>query len=258
MKKILVIEDDQSLKELLIDILENEGYQVFYAHNGKSGIQLAKEIIPDLIICDIMMPGIDGYSVKTSLSDDMSTALIPFIYLSALAEKKDIRHGMELGADDYITKPFKIDEITNAVKTRFKKQELLAETRNKNSIARDEKNELQKISDTGHVIVEVNKQPRLIKVNSISCITAFSEYTYVYLGESEKIIIRRLLKKWEEILPESIFIRIHRSTIINLNHIVKVEKWFNNSFAIFINGFQESFIVSRRYSVQLKNRLHYK
>ncbi len=258
MKKILVIEDDQSLKELLIDILENEGYQVFYAHNGKSGIQLAKEIIPDLIICDIMMPGIDGYKVKSSLSEDISTTLIPFIYLSALAEKKDIRMGMELGADDYITKPFKIDEITSAVKARFKKQELYTELKNKNNVAQEEKTELHKIPDTGHVIVEVNKQPRIIQVSSISCITAFSEYTYVYLGGSEKIIIRRLLKKWEEILPESIFIRIHRSTIINLNHIVKVEKWFNNSFAIFIKGFQEPFIVSRRYSVYLKTRLHYK
>jgi len=205
-----------------------------------------------------MMPGIDGYKVKTSLSEDISTALIPFIYLSALAEKKDVRRGMELGADDYITKPFKIDEITNAVKTRFKKQELFTEARNQNVVLQEEKTELQKISDNGHVIVEVNKQPRIIQVNNISCITAFSEYTYVYLGDNEKLIIRRLLKKWEEILPESIFIRIHRSTIININHIVKVEKWFNNSFAIFIKGFQEPFIVSRRYSIHLKNRLHYK
>ena len=257
MKKILVIEDDQSLQELLIDILENEGYQVFYARNGKSGIQLAKEINPDLIICDIMMPGIDGYGVKSSLLDDISTALIPFIYLSALVEKKDIRQGMELGADDYLTKPFKIDEIINAVKIRFKKQDLLTEASNKSNFSQ-EKPELQKVPDSGHVIVEVNKQPKLIQVNSISCITAFSEYTYVYFGGNEKIIIRRLLKKWEEILPESIFIRIHRSTIINLNYIVKVEKWFNNSFAIFIKGFQEPFVVSRRYSSHLKAKLHYK
>ncbi len=228
------------------------------AHNGKSGIQLAKEITPDLIICDIMMPGIDGYGVKSSLSEDVSTALIPFIFLSALTEKKDIRQGMELGADDYLTKPFKIDEVINAVKIRFKRQELFAEALNKNTFSAEEKEGLKKVPIDGHVIVEVNKQPKLIQVNSISCITAFSEYTYVYLGSIEKIIIRRLLKKWEEILPENIFIRIHRSTIINLNHIIKVEKWFNNSFAIFIKGFQEPFIVSRRYSSLLKTKLHYK
>ena len=258
MKKILVIEDDQSIQELLLDILENEGYNVFRAHNGKSGIQLAREILPDLIVCDIMMPGVDGFGVKSALSEDISTALIPFIYLSALVEKKNIRRGMELGADDYLTKPFRIDEIINAVKIRLKKQELIAEVRNKNNFAEDRNSNLQKLPDTGHVIVEVNKQPKLIQVNSIYCITALSEYTYIYLSSNERIIIRRLLKKWEEILPDSIFIRIHRSTMININHIAKVEKWFNNSFAIFIKGFQDPFIVSRRYTSHLKMRLHYK
>ena len=70
MKKILVIEDDQAIQQLIIDVLENEGFKVFYAFEGKSGIQLAKEILPDLIICDIMMPGIDGYSVKSQLAED--------------------------------------------------------------------------------------------------------------------------------------------------------------------------------------------
>ncbi len=145
---------------------------------------------------------------------------------------------MELGADDYLTKPFKIDEVINAVKIRFKKQELLAGLTHKNVVYEEENSDLQKVPDNGHVIVEVNKRPKLIQINSISCITAFSEYTYVYLGSSEKIIIRRLLKKWEEILPGNIFIRIRRSTIINLNHILKVEKWFNNSFAIYIRDFK--------------------
>ena len=258
MKKILVIEDDQALQLVLIDILENEGYKVFFTSSGKSGIQLAKEILPDLIICDIMMPGIDGYMVKSALAEESSTALIPFIFLSALVEKENIRQGMELGADDYITKPFKIDEIVNAVKIRFKKQKLLEGTAEKSNGNEKEKKETLKVTDNGHVIIEVKNQPKLIHINKIYCITAFSEYTYVYLGSTEKIIVRRLLKKWEEILPENIFLRIHRSTIINLNHIEKVEKWFNNSFAIFIKDFQEPFMVSRRYSSYLKTKLHYK
>ena len=257
MKKILVIEDDHALQAVLSDILENEGYKVFFAPNGKAGIQLAKEILPDLIICDIMMPGMDGYSVKSSLSEDMSTALIPFIFLSALVEKKNIRQGMELGADDYLTKPFKIDEVVNAVKIRFKKQELLKESTERTDNEKEKLN-AAKINDNGHVIIEVKNQPKLIHINKISCITAFSEYTYVYIGGNEKIIVRRLLKKWEEILPESIFLRIHRSTIINLNQVEKVEKWFNNSFAIFIKDFPEPFVVSRRYSTNLKAKLHYK
>ena len=139
-----------------------------------------------------MMLGMDGYSVKSSLSEDNATALIPFIFLSALVEKKNIRQGMELGADDYLTKPFKIDEIVNAVKIRFKKQELLKWTNNNNE---KEKLNTEKVNDNGHVIIEVKNQPKLIHINKISCITAFSEYTYVYIGGSEKIIVRRLLKK---------------------------------------------------------------
>jgi len=205
-----------------------------------------------------MMPVMDGYSVKSSLSEDSSTVLIPFIFLSALVEKKNIRQGMELGADDYLTKPFKIDEVVNAVKIRFKKQELLKGKNKKNNGNEKEKLDTTKVNDNGHVIIEVKNQPKLIHINKISCITAFSEYTYVYIAGSEKIIVRRLLKKWEEILPENIFLRIHRSTIINLNYVEKVEKWFNNSFAIFIKDFLEPFVFSRRYSSNLKAKLHYK
>jgi DNA-binding response OmpR family regulator len=256
MKKILVVEDDQALQQLISDVLENESYKVFSALNGKAGIELAKEILPDLIICDIMMPGVDGYQVKSILSDDPSTVLIPFIYLSALVDKKNIRQGMELGADDYITKPFKIDELVNAVKVRFKKQELLEEMKQKEK-SQDERNSPEKIDEEGLVILEVNGEPRLVKVRNISCITAYSEYSYVF-NNNEKIMVRRLLKNWEEILPEKIFFRIHRSTIINLNYIDKVEKWFNNSFAVFLKNFNEPFIVSRRYSTHLKSKLHYK
>ncbi len=262
MKKILVIEDDKAIQQLIIDVLENEGYKVFYAFEGKSGIQLAKEILPDLIICDIMMPGIDGYSVKSQLAEDTTTTLIPFIFLSALAGKQNIRQGMELGADDYLTKPFRIDELVNTIKARLKKRELIEEAAKnsnnpKSNISKEDKKETEKIDEDGHVILEVNGEPKLVKIKNISCITAYNEYTYVF-NNNEKILVRRLLKKWEEILPENIFIRIHRSTIINLNHIDKVEKWFNNSFSILIKGFHEPFIVSRRYSSYLKTKFHYK
>ncbi len=261
MKKILVIEDDRAIQQLIIDVLENEGYKVFYAFEGKSGIQLAKEILPDLIICDIMMPGIDGYSVKSQLAEDNTTTLIPFIFLSALAGKQNVRQGMELGADDYLTKPFRIDELVNTAKARLKKRELIEEAAKNNNnlksnISKDKK-ETEKVDEDGHVILDVNGEPKLVKIKNISCITAYNEYTYVF-NNNEKILVRRLLKKWEEILPENIFIRIHRSTIINLNHIDKVEKWFNNSFSIFIKGFHDPFIVSRRYSSYLKTKFHYK
>ena len=123
MKKILLIEDDTVMRENTAEILELDGHQVTTAPNGKDGCTLAKKILPDLIICDIMMPELDGYGVLHVLSKDPKTSGIPFIFLSAKAEKSDMRKGMELGADDYLTKPFEDTELLKAIEVRFKKLE---------------------------------------------------------------------------------------------------------------------------------------
>lgn len=121
MKKILLIEDDEMMRENTAEILELAQFNVTTAADGKIGSKLAKEIIPDLIVSDIMMPGLDGYGVLHILSKDPKTANIPFIFLTAKAEKSEWRKGMELGADDYITKPFDDTELLNAIEIRLKK-----------------------------------------------------------------------------------------------------------------------------------------
>lgn len=125
MNKILLIEDDKVMRENTAEILELASFTVTTAENGKKGVQLAKELRPDLIICDIMMPELDGYGVLHVLSKDPATASIPFIFLTAKAEKSEMRKGMELGADDYLTKPFEDTELLNAVESRLKKSALL-------------------------------------------------------------------------------------------------------------------------------------
>lgn len=125
MKKILLIEDDKVMRENTAEILELSHYDVTTAPNGKKGSLIAKEIRPDLIICDIMMPELDGHGVLHVLSKDPATASIPFIFLTAKAEKSEMRKGMELGADDYLTKPFEDTELLNAIEARLKKVEVL-------------------------------------------------------------------------------------------------------------------------------------
>lgn len=125
MKKILLIEDNREVRENTQEILELANYQVTPAANGKEGVEAALKESPDLIICDIMMPVLDGYGVLHLLSKNDKTASIPFIFMSAKSEKKDIRKGIEMGADDYITKPFDDIELLNAIETRLKKVELL-------------------------------------------------------------------------------------------------------------------------------------
>ena len=123
MKKILLIEDNQDLRENIEEILELSGYEVISAENGKIGVKAAHDFLPDLIICDIMMPELDGFGVLRILSQSQMTSHIPFIFLTAKAEKEDFRKGMNLGADDYITKPFDDVELLNAIDIRIKKHE---------------------------------------------------------------------------------------------------------------------------------------
>lgn len=125
MKTVLIIEDDTALRENTAELLELANYEVLTAPNGSVGIAIAKEKHPDIIICDIMMPEVDGYGVLQELSIHSETSLIPFIFLSAKTEHKEIRKGMELGADDYLTKPFEEEELINAIESRIAKSTIL-------------------------------------------------------------------------------------------------------------------------------------
>lgn len=121
MKKILVVEDAQALRRDIVEMLGYEGYDVQGAENGLVGVDCARAYHPDLIICDIMMPGLDGFGVLDELRKDPVTSTIPFIFLTARTERGDVRHGMEMGADDYLTKPFTAAELLKTVNTRLEK-----------------------------------------------------------------------------------------------------------------------------------------
>ncbi len=125
MNTILIIEDEEQIRENIEEILQISDFKTLIAPNGKIGLEIAKTKLPDLIICDIMMPDLDGYSVLTSLRKNEATANIPVIFVTAKAERSDFRHGMEIGADDYLTKPFTTEELLKAIATRLHKQSLL-------------------------------------------------------------------------------------------------------------------------------------
>lgn len=125
MKKILLIEDNPEVRENTYEILSLANYDVVAAENGKTGVELAQKEKPDLIICDIMMPELDGYGVLHILSKNEQTAGIPFIFLTAKTEKTDIRKGMNLGADDYLTKPFDDTDLLNAIEARLRKNAMI-------------------------------------------------------------------------------------------------------------------------------------
>jgi PAS domain S-box-containing protein len=122
-KKILIIEDDSTLRENTADFLNEKGYQVTTAVDGITGVQSVIQQIPDMILCDISMPGMNGLELFNTIQQIKTTSSIPFIFITAKVEREDIRAGMQLGADDYITKPFDLNELLQTIRVRFEKQE---------------------------------------------------------------------------------------------------------------------------------------
>src|SRR5256885_9489149 len=127
MNKILIIDDEEWLREMVNLALSQKGYEVVEAANGSMGIELARKELPDLILCDVNMDKVNGYATLSSLRDQPATASIPFILMTGLADNAGMRQGMELGADDYLPKPFTIEALYAAVEARLKKTQTLRE-----------------------------------------------------------------------------------------------------------------------------------
>jgi DNA-binding NarL/FixJ family response regulator len=127
MKRILVIEDEPQTRENLVTILEMEGYQTLTASDGRAGLETARRELPDLVLCDVMMPEMDGYAVLEALRAHPETVSVPFIFLTAKGDRKDLRAGMNLGADDYLSKPATTAELLSAIGTRLQRHQENAE-----------------------------------------------------------------------------------------------------------------------------------
>jgi DNA-binding response OmpR family regulator len=125
MTKILIIEDEEAVRDNLVELLSLEGFEVKAVANGQLGVEIIQEYLPDLVICDIMMPKLDGYGVLAALRERPVTAVIPFIFLTAKATKDNFRQGMGMGADDYVTKPFTTDELLAAIQMRLAKKNII-------------------------------------------------------------------------------------------------------------------------------------
>ncbi len=158
MKKILVIEDELTVRSNILEILEFEQFDAVSAENGLIGALWAQEYSPDLVICDVMMPEINGYEVLSALRQNPMTATIPFIFLTAMVDYSDRRRGMELGADDYLTKPFTTDELLAAISTRFAKHQVVMQQyndeRQKNEALKQEVQQLQHHVDTNNKLLK--------------------------------------------------------------------------------------------------------
>jgi CRP-like cAMP-binding protein/CheY-like chemotaxis protein len=195
---ILVIEDNKEMAENIADILRLGKYSVLTAHNGKIGVEVAHQQRPDLVLCDIMMPELDGYGVLHLLSQDPDTSNIPFIFLTAKADKSDFRAGMNLGADDYITKPFDGFDLLKVVEMRLKKSSRLKNSYD-NSLEgvnlffnhAKEMKEFQKLSEKRHVRHTKKREFLFMEgqtLNDVYFINSGKVKTYKSSGDGKELI----------------------------------------------------------------------
>lgn len=195
-KTVLLIEDDQTLLENTRDLLELSNFKVITAPNGKIGVNLAREKLPDIIISDIMMPELNGYQVFEALKEDPVTRKIPFIFMSVKRDLVDIRKGMNLGADDYITKPFKEEDLISSIESRLAKRQALKE-KNGKKVLRNEKiistlEELRSYFRNYGEFLEVEKNEEIYREGRHA--------SYIYLVEEGLIKIFRLDEYGKELI----------------------------------------------------------
>lgn len=247
---ILIIEDQADIAGNIMDILEMNGFRVTIAYDGFEGIKAAKEILPDLILCDIMMPGLSGFDVLKQLKGCKETALIPFIFLTASSNYRDMREGMELGADDYLLKPFSATDLVNAVKSRIRK--VTAYKENIAKVILQSKD--GKASIDGNILLRVNNKSILIETASILYISAERQYSKVIFKKAKDVVLRKSLNKWEEILPDDHFIRIHRNVIINISEIEHFKKPRPGLVKVKLLNTDIEFNVSRFYQKRINER----
>lgn len=237
MKKILIIEDTAILREQISYILQMEGYDVKTACNGYEGIEFAKSYQPDLILCDIVMPGISGYEVLKALKPVDNQSIYPFIFITALSERKNYREGMELGAHDYLIKPFTIDELKNAITTQLRKanslevfitQQINLIENNFNSRLTELKNEVEKqqnmISDfktsRDNVLEELNQKQAQLMHEALRTIEV-------------NTTLQEIAKRLSEELRKKNLNSVHRETLVELRNNIRKKSALLNNWTIF-------------------------
>ncbi len=225
MERILIIEDDKNIRDTLKDILELSGYHVLTTNNGREGYHSIIENRPDLVLCDVSMPEMDGFELLGAINQRLKDEIIPpFLFLTAKVEKQDIRHGMSLGADDYILKPFDCEEVLKIIRLRLdtrKKLLNLGETITKEVF--DSFNKLALPCSDGLMLVSFDK---IIKCQ------ADRAYCSFFLLDGTKILVSKPMSAFENILINKQFLKVHKSTIINAKFIDKYIRGKNGSLLL--------------------------
>lgn len=251
-KRIVLIEDNGEIAQNVSLLLRDSGYEVYSYHLGAEGLKSIIEHKPEIILCDIMLPDISGYKIFNEVKKLNKQKPPIFIFITAKTQRDDLRKGMELGADDYLTKPFTFNELMNSIKVQIKKRERI-----ENISVND--NHVVNKKETGDVLyyddyffIDDKKNPGFYLLSDVVSIKSLKDYTRISLKDEKKFILRKPLSYWEKILPPEKFVRIHRQTIVNINYVEKVENISSNRYRLFMKANNETYEVSQRFRRKIK------
>jgi two-component system LytT family response regulator len=235
MKLTAIIVDDERLARRELGSLLTEFGEIAVtgeAENLAGAVNLIETQKPDVVFLDIQLGNENGFDLLRQVEKDFK-----LIFVTAFDEFA-IR-AFEINALDYLLKPVNPDRLAKTIERLF-------ETEEKPEAV------WRKLEYEDRLFIESGERSRFLKVSSIKCISADGDYTHVFTDDGKKYLVAKPLKEWEDRLPEKYFVRIHRSTVINLEFIEKVETWFGRSFQIHLREMREPLTVSRRYAAQLK------
>lgn len=255
MSKILLIDDDAGFRDVVNKALRTQGFELVNATDGAEGVARARETLPDLIVCDLNMPGMNGYGVLSEIQNDPKLADIPFIFLTGESAPTDIRRGMNLGADDYLTKPVDLADLLSAVKVRLRRRQAQRERQDKQLASRKADAVVSPTLNDSFLLKTLTDR-RVVKYAEIRRIIAYGEYSWVYWGTDKKgALIRKSLKQWLAELPADRFIRVHRGAIVNLSQLDRLEKTSQGRVQIHLRDTSEPILVSLRLAPVLNRKL---
>ncbi|GJQ64213.1 MAG: hypothetical protein SCALA702_32660 [Melioribacteraceae bacterium] len=251
---LLIYNSGDNIQDLNI-LLTNSGFNTYLADDVYNGIEIARIYIPDLILCDVINNGVSGEQVVRELSENERTRVIPLVFLSSEPDLQNMRKIMNAGADDYISYPFENDDLISAIRTRLKKYSAIKEKYDQLRTETIETSGDHPVNED-HVLVKIGTNLRIIKFTEIVCVSAAKEYTNITTKDNRKLIIRKSLKRWLEILPEQSFVQIHRSTLINLDYVEGMKKLSDQSYEIKMKNHKAPFQVSVRNAKKIKKWFH--
>lgn len=235
MKLTAIIIDDERLARAELRLLLADFPElsiVGEARNLTDAVNLIRVNKPDVVFLDIQLANENGFDLLEKIEKDFK-----LIFVTAFDEFA-IR-AFEINAVDYLLKPVNPDRLAKTFERLFEPEEKPEVTN-------------RKLEYEDHLFIEIGERTRFLKISSIKCISADGDYTQVFTDDGKKHLVTKPLKEWEERLPQKHFIRIHRSTIVNIEFIERVETWFSRSYQIYLREMKEPLTVSRRYAAQLK------